>query len=130
MSFKPWVLFFSFSLVSMIGCTTQGSSHEMGPVLNDEDLESITPNTTKQQVIEKYGQPSFRCFTPGNHNICYFHQTKKNDTVSDQRQVEIEFDENGKVTQVKIYEPINTSKPKEQNNTESSSNQQASKKSS
>ncbi len=110
MSFKPAALFISFAMIAMVGCTTQGSSHEMGPVLNDDDLAKITPDTTKEQVIEQYGQPSFRCFTPGNHNICYFHQTKKNDQVSDQRQVEIEFDDQGKVKEVRVYEPTDSAK--------------------
>jgi len=109
MSFKPFFLFMSFSLISMIGCTTQTSSHEMGPVLSDEDIAKLTPDTTKKDVIEQYGQPSFRCFTPGNHNLCYFHQTKKNDQISDQRQVEIEFDDDGRIKEVRIYEPLNAS---------------------
>ena len=93
--------------MTMIGCTTQSSSHEMGPVLSDEDLNNIHPDTTKQDIIDQYGQPSFRCFTPGNHNLCYFHQTKKNDVITEQRQVEIEFDEEGKIKEIRIYEPLN-----------------------
>ena len=112
MQFKPFVLMLSFSFITMIGCTTQASSHQMGPTLNDEDIAKLTPDTTKQEVIDQYGQPSFRCFTPGNHNLCYFHQTKKNDKVTDRRQVEIEFDENGRIKEVKIYEPVESANAK------------------
>ncbi len=116
MSFKPAVLIVSFAMIALVGCTPQGATHEMGPVLNDEDLGKITPETTKEQVIEQYGQPSFRCFTPGNHNICYFHQTKKNDQVSDQRQVEIQFDEQGKVKEIRVYEPTDQVNKNSENN--------------
>ncbi len=105
MTFKSFGFITIFAMISMVGCATQGATHQMGPVLNDENLAQITPEMTKDQIIAKYGQPSFRCFTMNKHNLCYFHQSKKNDQVSEQRQVEIEFNENGKVKSVHVYEP-------------------------
>ncbi len=98
-------LFVSFSLcITMAGCT-QKQSYEMGPDISDEELHALGPETSREDVIEKYGPPSFRCFTPNNHNICYFHQKKNKNDISEQRQVEILFDDQGKVKEVRVYEP-------------------------
>lgn len=79
-------------------------NYEAGPSMSDEDIAQIDENTTKDDIEDKNGPPSYRCFHTNGHNICYFHQKKQKGEPEQQRHVEINFNKDGKVTEVSVYE--------------------------
>ena len=96
-----WVLLIPFS-VSFLFATA--NNYEAGPSLSDEDIAEIDSDTTKEEIEEKNGPPTYRCFRSNGHNICYFHQKKKNGEPTQQRQVEINFNEDGTVSELSVYD--------------------------
>lgn len=96
--------FFIISLLLSNLLVASAHNYEAGPALSDEDIKKIDENTTKQDIEDKNGPPSYRCFHTNGHNICYFHQKKKKGEPTQQRHVEINFNKDGKVTEVSVYE--------------------------
>ncbi|MBM4222374.1 MAG: outer membrane protein assembly factor BamE [Gammaproteobacteria bacterium] len=100
-------LSYSLLIVSSPLWAADTNNGQTGTAISEEELSQLQPGTTKDQVIEKYGLPTFQCINPGQHNICYFHQSKKNSQTT-QEQVEMEFDEQGNLASVKVYQSPNT----------------------
>lgn len=79
-------------------------TYEAGTEISDEQISQIDENTTKEDIEEKNGPPSYRCFHQNGHNICYFHQKKNKGKPEEQRHVQISFHDDGTVKEISVYE--------------------------
>lgn len=97
--FLPFVLSYAHA---------SANNYEAGPSLTDEDIAFISEKTTQEDIEKKNGPPSYRCFfdRSNGRSICYFHQKKRGGEIEQQRQVQIDFHEDGTVSDVFVHELI------------------------
>ncbi len=87
--------------VILAGCAlTYTTSYTIGPDLSVEELQG-TVGSTRSELIEKMGPPSFLCLQEQN-NVCYYSQKRHHDVIKEQRYVEFVLDENDKVSEIVV----------------------------
>jgi hypothetical protein len=98
--------FFLYIFILMLtGCKPFNSaSYQIGPQLDDKEMVALQ-GLSREEVIARYGQPSFQCLHEHHHNLCYFHQNKKHDHIESQRYIEIMFDDVDRVASIQIHDP-------------------------
>ena len=91
------------SAILLVGCTTfHSSTYKLGPTLDDTELASMNRQVTRQDLLKKYGPPSFACPRQRKNNVCYFSQIRKHDEILEERCVEFIFDRNDRLRNVII----------------------------
>jgi outer membrane protein assembly factor BamE (lipoprotein component of BamABCDE complex) len=90
---------------SIIPALVARQTYEAGTYISNDTIDKLNGDTTKDDVEDKNGPPNFRCFRSNGHNICYFYQKKNKEEPEQQRYVEFQFNESGKLREVSVYEP-------------------------